>query len=119
MAAKVIGCGGAARLCGFNTPDSLKIGVGMMTRGEVALIVTDKGINAGIITKMVNFAVVPLIIVSSLLTPILLKILYALWSDNKVKHIRDRESQQRQLTYHEMYTDNEPEDVVIIKTKVK
>jgi Kef-type K+ transport system membrane component KefB len=122
MLAKIIGCGAMARLCRFSKSDSLKVGVGMMTRGEVALIVADKGISAGIITKMINFAVVPLIITSSLLTPIILKILYSIWPDNKVKQIQDRESQQKELTYTEMYKDKDSrgnEDVVIIKTKVK
>lgn len=119
LISKIIGCGVMARICRFSKSDSLKIGVGMMTRGEVALIVADKGISAGVINKMMNFAVVPLIIISSLLTPIILKILYAIWPDNKVKAVKDRESQQKSMKYSEMYTDNEKEDVVIIKTKVK
>ena len=40
---KIIGCGLAAKICKFNWADSLKVGVGMMTRGEVALIVAIKG----------------------------------------------------------------------------
>lgn len=119
MLAKIIGCGLMAKVCRFSKSDSLKIGVGMMTRGEVALIVADKGISAGIINKMMNFAVVPLIITSSLLTPIILKILYSIWPDNKVKSISDRESQQKNMKYQQMYKDAENEDVVIIKTKVK
>ena len=119
LVSKIIGCGAMARACRFSRSDSLKIGVGMMTRGEVALIVADKGISAGIINKMMNFAVVPLIIVSSLLTPIILKILYSIWSDNKVKSVKDRESQQKDMKYQQMYKDAENEDIVIIKTKVK
>ena len=45
---KVIGCGGTAKLCKFNMPDSLKIGVGMMNRGEVGLIVAKKGLDTGL-----------------------------------------------------------------------
>lgn len=119
MLAKIIGCGAMAKACRFSKSDSLKIGVGMMTRGEVALIVADKGISAGILNKTINFAVVPLIITSSLLTPIVLKILYSIWPDNKVKHITDRESQQKNMKYQQMYKEKENEDVVIIKTKVK
>jgi hypothetical protein len=81
--------------------------------------VADKGISAGILNKTINFAVVPLIITSSLLTPIILKILYSIWPDNKVKHITDRESQQKNMKYQQMYKEKENEDVVIIKTKVK
>lgn len=119
LIAKIIGCGAMAKLCRFSKSDSLKIGVGMMTRGEVALIVADKGVSAGIISKMINLAVVPMIIVSSLLTPIILKVLYSIWPDNKVKAVKDRESQQKAMKYSQMYKDNEKEDVVIIKTKIK
>ena len=46
---KIIGCGLAAKICRFNWGDSLKIGVGMMTRGEVALIVAQKGLDVGVV----------------------------------------------------------------------
>ena len=120
MAAKIIGCGLMAKACRYSKSDSLKVGVGMMTRGEVALIVTDKGVTSGIIDKNINFAVVPLIIASSLLTPIVLKILYTIWPDNKVRKRKDRESEQKAVKYEQLYEDhNTDEDVVIIKTKVK
>lgn len=73
---KMIGCGGAAKLCGFNLKDSCKIGVGMFARGEVALIVAQKGIGAGILPSQYLAPVLMLVIVSSLLAPILLKALY-------------------------------------------
>lgn len=74
---KIIGCGLMARICGFKNMDSLKIGVGMMTRGEVALIVAQKGLSVGLLTPVYFTAVILLIIVSSISTPIILKILYA------------------------------------------
>lgn len=74
---KIIGCGLMAKVCRFNWPDSLKIGVGMMTRGEVALIVAQKCLAAGMITSEYFTCVILLIICSSVLTPILLKILFA------------------------------------------
>ncbi|MDD2970763.1 MAG: cation:proton antiporter [Lachnospiraceae bacterium] len=74
---KVIGCGIIARICGFNNGDSLKIGVGMMTRGEVALIVAQKGLSVGLLTPVFFTSVILLIIVSSIVTPLILKILYA------------------------------------------
>lgn len=73
---KIVGCGLMGKICRFNNKDSLKIGVGMMTRGEVALIVSQKGLNAGIIESKYFASVILLIIVSSIVTPILLKILY-------------------------------------------
>ena len=74
---KVIGCGLMARICGFRTQDSLKIGVGMMTRGEVALIVAQKGLSVGLLSPVYFTSVILLIIISSISTPIILKLLYA------------------------------------------
>lgn len=74
---KIIGCGLMAKLCKFNAHDSLKIGVGMMTRGEVALIVAQKGLSVGLLDSIYFTAVILLIIVSSIFTPIMLKLLYA------------------------------------------
>ncbi len=74
---KIVGCGLMAKLCKFNWKDSLKIGVGMMTRGEVALIVSQKGLSVGLLTPIYFTAVILLIIISSIFTPIILKILYA------------------------------------------
>lgn len=55
----------------------MKIGVGMMTRGEVALIVAQKGLSVGMIDSVYFTAVILLIIVSSVATPIVLKVLYS------------------------------------------
>ncbi len=74
---KIIGCGLAAKICRFNWADSLKIGVGMMTRGEVALIVAQKGLEAGVVDSVYFTAVILLIIVSSVATPLALKALFA------------------------------------------
>ena len=65
------------KLCRFSWKDSLKIGVGMMTRGEVALIVSQKGLSVGMIGSEYFTAVILLIVVSSISTPIILKALYA------------------------------------------
>ncbi len=77
MVCKIIGCGLMARICRFSGADSLKIGVGMMTRGEVALIVSQKGLSVGMIDPVYFTAVILLIIVSSISTPIMLKLLYS------------------------------------------
>ena len=74
---KIIGCGLVAKVCKFTWADSLKIGVGMMTRGEVALIVSQKGLSVGLLEPVYFTAVILLIIVSSIATPIILKLLYA------------------------------------------
>ena len=76
LVGKIIGCGGCARVLGFDNKDSLRIGVGMMTRGEVALITAQKGLAVGLISAEFFTPVILLILVSSVITPILLKRLY-------------------------------------------
>lgn len=76
MIGKVIGCGLCAKACGFTGEDSLKIGAGMMTRGEVALIVSQQGLAVGMLESKYFTSVILLIIVSSILTPVILKLLY-------------------------------------------
>ena len=73
---KIIGCGLAAKVCRFNWGDSLKVGVGMMTRGEVALIVAQKGLDIGVVDSVYFTAVILLIVVSSVTTPLALKALF-------------------------------------------
>ena len=77
LISKIIGCGLMARICRFKGKDALKIGVGMMTRGEVALIVAQKGLSMNLIDPVYFTAVILLIIVSSIATPILLKVLFS------------------------------------------
>ncbi len=73
---KIIGCGLMAMLLKYPPKHALKIGVGMMTRGEVALIVSQKGLAVGLLDPVYFTSVILLIIVSSILTPIALKLLY-------------------------------------------
>ena len=74
---KIIGCGLTAKCMKYNFRDSLKVGVGMMTRGEVALIVAKKGLSVELLESKYFASVILLIIVSSILTPIILKMLYS------------------------------------------
>lgn len=76
LVSKIVGCGLISKACKFSWTDSLKIGVGMMTRGEVALIVAQKGLSVGLMEPVYFTAVILLIMVSSIATPIILKILY-------------------------------------------
>ena len=77
MLAKVIGCGLVSKCFKYSWKDCLKIGAGMMTRGEVALIITNKGLGLGIIDSSYFTAVILLIIVSSIVTPVVLKLLFS------------------------------------------
>ncbi|MGH4051144.1 MAG: cation:proton antiporter [Clostridium sp.] len=73
---KVIGCGLGAKLSGFNKKDSFKIGIGMISRGEVALILADKGADAGLMSETIFVPIVIVVIATTLLTPLFLKFVY-------------------------------------------
>lgn len=73
---KIIGCGLTAKCCKFSFKDSMRIGAGMIARGEVALVVADKGIKSGLMDGQHLTIVVMLVLISSILAPILLKALY-------------------------------------------
>ena len=83
--AKFIGCGSMARVLKFSRRDSLRVGIGMIARGEVALIVTEKGIAGGLLPPTYRVAVVFLVVVTSILSPIILKLLYK--KDGKAEDI--------------------------------
>ena len=70
---KIVGCGLGAKLCGYSNQESLHIGIGMVSRGEVALIVAQKGYNMGLLSGTLFSPVVLVVIVTTIITPILLK----------------------------------------------
>jgi Kef-type K+ transport system membrane component KefB len=70
---KVLGSGAGALLSGFNKREALQLGIGMMSRGEVGLIVASIGITQGIIPQSLFSAVVGVVIITTLLTPPLLR----------------------------------------------
>ena len=74
---KIIGCGLMTKAFKYSWNDSLKVGIGMMTRGEVALIVAQRGLNFELLDSKYFTCVIMLIIFSSVMTPIFLKILYS------------------------------------------
>lgn len=73
---KVIGCGLGAKMCKFSNKDSLRIGVGMVSRGEVALIVASKGAAVGLMNEKYFAPIVIMVVVTTIITPILLKFVY-------------------------------------------
>lgn len=80
---KVIGCGIGAKITGNHFKDSIRIGIGMMARAEVALICANKGIDAGLVDSGMSTFIVIMIIVSSFVTPLILKLTYK--NENPVK----------------------------------
>lgn len=75
---KLVGCGLGARLCRYSRRQSLQIGVGMVSRGEVALIIASKGIALGMLSTQLFSAVVLVVVATTILTPILLKLTFSL-----------------------------------------
>ncbi|MFZ5752972.1 MAG: cation:proton antiporter [Bacillota bacterium] len=73
---KIIGAGLGAKLTGFNMKSSLGIGVGMVSRGEVALIVASIGLGSGLIGQEIFTSMVVMAIITTVVTPPLLKIVF-------------------------------------------
>ena len=78
---KVAGGAIGAKLTGSDNRESLRIGVGMVARSEVALIVTNKGVAAGIIPVSLFAPIAIMVIATSILTPILLKLVFTTKGD--------------------------------------
>lgn len=74
IASKIVGCALGAKLCRFTNYEALAVGIGMVSRGEVALIVAQKGAAAGLISQTLFPPIVLVVIVTTLITPILLKL---------------------------------------------
>ena len=70
---KIVGCGGAVKLLGFDWPSSLIVGTGMVSRGEMALIVAQIGLTSHLMSATHYSAVIMAIIITTLLSPLLLK----------------------------------------------
>lgn len=73
---KFIGSGLGARLSGFNNRSSMGIGAGMISRGEVALILAALGLEGGLLPTEYYTSMIIVIIVTTLVTPPLLKVFF-------------------------------------------
>jgi len=71
---KVVGSGGGARLSKFSLKESLQIGIGMVSRGEVGLIIAKIGMDEGYLTASLFSAIVGMILLTTLITPPLLRV---------------------------------------------
>ena len=76
VASKLIGAGLGARLGGFDNRQALRVGIGMVSRGEVGLIVASVGVNENIIPQEVFSVVVVLVLLTTLATPLLLRAVF-------------------------------------------
>ena len=76
IVAKAVGCGVFARLFGFATIESVRVGVGMISRGEVGLIVAGYGLANGLIGSDVFSASVLMVLVTTMVTPPLMRLVF-------------------------------------------
>ena len=74
---KIIGCGLGAKVCGYNTAECIQVGIGMACRGEVALIVANRGLSMGILSQAMMTPIVITVVGCAVLTPLLLKLAFS------------------------------------------
>jgi len=73
---KIVGSGVAVKLVKFNFMESLRVGIGMISRGEVALIVSNIGLAAGVIDQQIFSVMVIMTLATTLVTPLLLRLVF-------------------------------------------
>jgi Kef-type K+ transport system membrane component KefB len=74
---KWLGAGIGARMGGLSLRESVQLGAGMVSRGEVGLIVAGVGINQGLVSSEEFSAVVAMVLVTTLVTPPILRSLFS------------------------------------------
>lgn len=93
---KMLGCGLGAKLCGCSMRESLQTGVGMVCRGEVALIVANKGLALGLMPQIFFGPIIIMVVCCAVVTPILLKLVFkprageAMYQDLAESSLADR-----------------------------
>ena len=110
---KVIGCGLGAKLCHYSTQDCLRIGAGMISRGEVALIVASKGNAVGLMPSSLLGPVVIVVVITTIISPIFLKMTFASKGNEKADYVENE--------YTKVMADHSPADETrfVIKLKKK
>jgi Kef-type K+ transport system membrane component KefB len=78
---KIIGAGGGSKLGGFDWKSSLRVGIGMISRGEVGLIIASIGVSYGLLQSEVFTTVVFIVLVTTIITPPLVR-----WSFKEDDH---------------------------------
>ncbi len=84
VVSKVAGAGLGARLAGFTNRSALRVGVGMISRGEVGLIVASIGVRENLIGPEVFAVVVVLVLLTTLITPPLLRSVFPATAGRKL-----------------------------------
>ena len=90
---KLVGCGLPAMLFLKNRGKSMKVGIGMVSRGEVGLIVAGVGASAGALSADIYTAVIIMVAVTTIITPIWLKMAYRKDPPEPAAVVKKEESQ--------------------------
>lgn len=112
---KIIGCGVGAKICGYSNKHSLQIATGMISRGEVALIVATKGQAVGLMGSEVFTPIVIMVVATTIITPILLKLVFKNSVSEKLsqedipfsENIRKRDDYEQKLQQLSLDTENQ------------
>lgn len=94
MLAKVVGCGLPALFLGFNKIGALRIGIGMIPRGEVALIIAGIGLSSKIVTQEQFGASILMTILTTVAAPILLNLVLDRGGRGTIKEAKATTSEQ-------------------------
>ena len=114
---KVVGCGVGAKACKYSNKDCVRIGAGMVSRGEVALIVAAKGNAIGLISADLMGPSVIVVVITTIISPILLKMTFG-EKDHKDENKDFVESDLiKQLEEYDQEMEKEHSRYVTIKDK--
>lgn len=93
VATKLFGCALGGKICGYSTRECFQIGAGMISRGEVALIVAKKGESCGLMDPKLFGPLVIVVVLTTIIAPIILKVLFAKDKDNGENgpHLEDKQ----------------------------
>lgn len=84
---KWLGSGWGARLGGLSRQESIQLGAGMISRGEVGLIVASVGVKDNLVSAEEFSAIVVMVLITTLITPPILRTLFARKEDKALKEV--------------------------------
>ncbi|MDR2364074.1 MAG: cation:proton antiporter [Spirochaetaceae bacterium] len=98
--AKIAGCGGPALLLGFNGRGALRIGAGMVPRGEVALIIAGIGLASGVLDNQLFAVIILMTLVTTLAAPPLLSAFLKISGPGTKKPVKGDDSAAAVWEFH-------------------
>ena len=114
---KVVGCGAGAKLCKYSNKDCIRIGAGMVSRGEVALIVAAKGNAIGLISADLMGPIVIVVVITTIISPILLKMTFSEKDHKDEGNVFVESDLMKQLEEYDEEMEKEQSRYVTIKDK--